>query len=352
MILGACVAANGGAGRMQMTALSYGQLDGWAADDHAAALRVIARSCATARLGAPALGLTAGDWATACDGADRAARSSATARAFFAARFVPVLIEDGTAPLFTGYYEPELTAAPAPNDRYRHPIHSLPGDHPGEGAPWHTRGDIARGALDGRGLELAWLSDPVDAYFLQIQGSGRLRMTDGGLMRVGYAAKNGRPYVSIGRIMKAEGTLGDAPITADAIKDWARANPADARALMDRNPSYVFFQTAPDLADDDGPRGAMALPLTPMRSVAVDPAIAPLGGPVWVETTGPSGPIRRLFAAQDTGSAIKGAQRADVFFGSGDRAGALAGRMQAPGRLAVFLPREAAARLGLTAGGH
>ncbi|MFT6887864.1 MAG: membrane-bound lytic murein transglycosylase A, partial [Paracoccaceae bacterium] len=115
---------------------------------------------------------------------------------------------------------------------------------------------------------------------------------------------------------------------------------------------YVFFLTADDLAEDDGPRGAMALPLTPMRSVAVDPDIVPLGAPVWVETMGPGGPIRGLFAAQDTGSAIKGAQRADVFFGSGDRAGALAGRMQAPGRLVVLLPRSAAARLGLTAGGR
>ena len=229
MTLCACGAANGGATGMQITALSYGQLNGWDRDDHAAALRAIAKSCGAARLGAPALGLTADDWAAACDGADRAARSQATARAFFGARFVPVLVTDGAAPLFTGYYEPELTAASTPQGRYRTPIHRLPDDHPGEGAPWLTRGDIARGALDGRGLELAWLADPVDAYFLQIQGSGRLRMTDGAVMRVGYAAKNGRPYVSIGRIMKAEGTLGAAPITADAIKDWARANPRDAR---------------------------------------------------------------------------------------------------------------------------
>jgi membrane-bound lytic murein transglycosylase A len=171
-------------------------------------------------------------------------------------------------------------------------------------------------------------------------------------MRVGYAAKNGRPYVSIGRIMRAENTLQGGPITADTIKDWARANPADARVLMDRNPSYVFFAPADGLAPGDGPRGAMALPLTTMRSVAVDPAVMPLGAPVWVETDGPEGAIRGLFAAQDTGSAIKGPQRADLFFGSGDGAGRLAGRMQAPGRLVLLMPRGAAQRRGLTAQGR
>ncbi|MFT4793346.1 MAG: membrane-bound lytic murein transglycosylase A [Paracoccaceae bacterium] len=337
---------------MQITALSYGQLDGWAADDHAAALGVIARSCGLARMGAPALGLTPDDWTQACDGAATAARSQATATAFFAARFVPVLVEGGAPPLFTGYYEPELTAAARPQGRYRHPIYRLPSDHPGEGIPWLTRGDIARGALDGKGFELAWLADPVDAYFLQIQGSGRLRMTNGAVMRVGYAAKNGRPYVSIGQIMKAEGTLGSGPITADAIKDWARANPSNAQALMNRNPSYVFFQPAEGLTAGDGPRGALALPLTAMRSAAVDPAIAPLGAPIWVETEGPDGPIRRLFAAQDTGSAIKGAQRADLFFGTGDDAGRRAGQMQTGGRLVLLLPRAAVARLGLIADGR
>jgi membrane-bound lytic murein transglycosylase A len=331
-----------------LTALEYRDLSGWAEDDHAAALRAVAKSCGSARGGALALGLTDADWAEACAGAAQIGRDRAAAQAFFVARFAPVLIEDGAPPLVTGYYEPELTAARAYGGAFRHPIHRLPDDHPGD-APWLTRAEIARGALAGRGLELAWLADPIEAYFLQIQGSGRLRMADGALLRVGFAARNGRPYVSIGRIMKAEGILRGAPITADAIKDWARAHPAAARALMDRNPSYIFFEEASGLAPADGPRGAMALPLTPMRSVAVDPAYVPLGGPVWLETTGPRGPIRTLLAAQDTGSAIKGAQRADIFFGSGDGAGRLAGRMQAPGRLVALLPRRAMARLGLVA---
>ncbi|MFT6774282.1 MAG: membrane-bound lytic murein transglycosylase A [Paracoccaceae bacterium] len=339
--------AGAGGAAPRVTPLSYHALDGWAADDHAAALRAIAKGCATAHGGS--LRIERADWAAACDGAAAAAQDPDAALAFLATRFAPVLIEDDRRPLLTGYYEPELDAAAAPEGAYRHPILRLPATHPGGDAPWLTRAEIAQGALAGQGLELAWLADPIEAYFLQIQGSGRLRMTDGRVMRVGFAARNGRPYVSIGRIMKAERTLGAAPITADAIKDWARANPDAARAMMDRNPSYIFFQEAAGLALSDGPRGAMALPLTAMRSAAVDPAYTPLGAPIWVETTGPKGPIRRLFAAQDTGSAIKGAQRADLFFGSGAAAGRLAGRMQSAGRVVALIPRQAAARLGLLA---
>lgn len=322
---------------MRITPLPFESLDGWARDDHAAGLRAFLK---TVRHGRVLLGVAPEDWTRAAEGAREALRTG-TARAFLEARFQPAMIEDGRAPLFTGYYEPELTAALAPGGRFRHPIHRKPDD-----GPLPTRAEIAAGALDGKGLELAWLDDPAEAYFLHVQGSGRLRLPDGRAMRVGYAGRNGMKYVSIGAIMRREGLAERHELSAEGIKAWIRRDPQAGRALMDRNPSYIFFREAVELDDSDGPAGALGVPLTPMRSAAVDDERIPLGAPVWIETEGPRGPIRQLFAAQDVGSAIKGAQRADLFFGPGPEAGRLAGRMHAPGRIMALLPRDAAALRG------
>ncbi|MGG7566873.1 murein transglycosylase A [Rhodovulum sp. DZ06] len=320
-----------------MKTLPFSALDGWRDDDHQAGLRAFLAGCGSVR---PGLGVTERDWAQACaGGADAAATSRAAARAFLETRFAPVALSG--APLFTGYYEPEIDAALAPDDRFRFPLHALPG------GPAPSRAEIAAGALDGAGLEIAWLDDAAEHYFLHIQGSGRLRLPGGRRLRVRYAGRNGRDYVSIGKIARDEGLIPRSQLTAEGMKTWMRANPGAARRLTDRNPSYIFFQLAPELEHAPGPVGALGVPLTPLRSAAVDPAHVPLGAPVWIETQASFGPIRRLFAAQDVGSAIKGPQRADLFFGGGADAGRVAGEMAGAGRMVLLLPRTALRRLGL-----
>lgn len=317
-----------------MLPISFADLSGWDRDDHAAGLSAFLRGAKHAREG---LGVTAEDWLRAAQGG-REALKAGRARDFFEAHFTPVVIEDGKKPLFTGYYEPELPASLTPDARYRFPIYRMPG--PG---PMPTRAEVMAGALSGKGLEIAWLEDEAEAYFLQVQGSGRLRLADGRAMRIGFAGMNGQDYVSIGGILRREGPKLPGGLSAQSIKAWIRANPEAGRALMARNPRFIFFREAKGLRPEDGPAGAMGVPLTPLRSVAVDPKKAPLGAPVWIETRGPHGPIEALFAAQDTGGAILGAQRADLFFGTGAEAGKLAGRMHAEGRLVTLLPRAAVA---------
>jgi membrane-bound lytic murein transglycosylase A len=306
------------------TILRFTDLHGWAADDHAAALRVFTVTCRQ---------LPAGAWTELCAAASRARN----ARTFFETNFVPVLIRDDRKPLFTGYYEPELAASRNRIGPYQYPIYRVPDDLP-RGAPWLTRREIEEDqALSGRGLEIAWLADPVDAFFLHVQGSGRLRLPDGSAMRVGFAGKNGRRYRSIGREMARLGLLPETRVSARAIRDWVHAHPDRGREIMWHNPSYIFFQEL-NLPPDAGPIGAMARPVTPMRSVAVDPDFTPLGAPVWIEKGGRK-PLDRLMVAQDTGSAIKGAQRADIFYGSGKAAGEAAGRIRDGGRMVVLFPR-------------
>ena len=303
---------------MMRRTCDFDDLQGWASDDLARALAVFC--------------VTAGDvpgWEAL------AARAGAArdARAFFEAEFTPVLIEDGAAPLFTGYYEPELRGSPVRTGDFTHPVHALPPDPAA-----HDRAAIVAGALDGQGFEIAWLADAAEAFFLQVQGSGRIVMPDGSVLRVNYAGANGRPYRSIGRVLVARGLFAPQTVTAEGIKDWIRANPAEGRALMDLNPSYVFFRVLSGLAPQDGPLGCMGRPVTALRSVAVDPAVVPLGAPVWIEAGG----MRRLMVAQDRGGAIRGAQRADVFFGTGAAAGRAAGEFHHPGRMVVLLPRAVA----------
>jgi membrane-bound lytic murein transglycosylase A len=305
----------------RVTGLEYGDLDGWAEDDHAAALRAFRVTCDL---------LEGADWV-------ELAREVAPggARAFFEARFRPVLIEDGTPALFTGYYEPEIEGALAPSDRYPVPLYRLPPEAP-TGRPWLSRVEIEDGALAERGLEVAWVQDAVEAFFLQVQGSGRLRLLDGRELRLGYAGKNGHPYASVGRKLIESGALPAGEATADAVRGWLRRNPEEGRAAMRANASFVFFREL-DVPPDLGPLGAMDRPVTPLRSLAVDPAHVPLGAPVWIETEGAER-LRRLMVAQDVGGAIKGAQRADIYVGTGAEAGLRAGRIRDGGRLVVLLP--------------
>ena len=307
--------------------LDWRDLDGWAADDHAAALSVFRETCAD---------IEGGDWATLC----ALAAAGPDARQFFELFFRPVLIEDGTPALFTGYYEPELDGSPVRTDRYRFPLYRRPPEM-GSG-PWLTRAQIEEsGVLDGRGLELAWLSDPVEKFFLQVQGSGRIRFPDGSGIRLGFGGKNGHPYRSVGQELVRRGLFQPHQVSAGAIRRWVGQNPVAGRQLLQTNPSYVFFREINTVPADRGPLGAMNRSITAGRTIAVDPAFVPLGAPVWIEKAG-ANPIRRLMVAQDTGSAIKGAQRADIFYGTGDDAGRAAGSVRDPGRMVVLLPIEAA----------
>jgi membrane-bound lytic murein transglycosylase A len=245
-----------------------------------------------------------------------AARAATDARAFFESHFVP---EPSRAVQATGYYEPELDASLTPTDEFRIPLHAQP-----EGGCTLRRADID---VRLKGREIAFLRDEVDRSFLQVQGSGRLRLRDGTTRRLRYGGGNGQPYRSIGQMLIQEGVFG-LGLTADALKDWLRADPVRGRAVMDRNPSYVFFRFH-DGPPDEGPIGTLGVPLTPMCSLAADPDHLPLGTPVWL-TLGGQG---RLWVAQDTGGAIKGPGRVDLFYGTGESAGQTAGALNANGRI-------------------
>ncbi len=308
--------------------VSFDDLDGWSEDDHAAALEVFINTCGD---------LKDPEWAGIC----AIAKTATDARTFFEAFLQPVMIEDGKDMLFTGYFEPELRGSRTQGGPYQYPIYRLPPDHV-TGQPYLTRQQIENGRpLSGKGLELAWLADPVDLFFLQVQGSGRVKLAEGGSMRVGYGGKNGHEYSSIGKELVKRGVYKPHQVSAQVIRNWVRDNPNDGRELLWVNKSYVFFREVSEVPADKGPLGAMNRSITEGRSIAVDPAFTALGTPVWIEKDGRN-PIRRLTVAQDTGSAIKGAQRADIFYGTGDTAGREAGRIKDAGRMVRLLPIQMA----------
>jgi len=312
----------------QVTVLSYDQLDGWAEDDHSQAFEVFRNTCTD---------LDDPDWQAVC----AYATSNPDPRAFFELLFAPVLIEDGKDALFTGYFEPELDGARRPSTKYAYPIYKMPPEARGV-EQWYSRRELLEeGKLKGRGLEIAWVDDPVELFFLQIQGSGRVNLSDGSKLRVGYGGKNGHEYRSIGQELVRQGIFEPHQVSAQVIKNWVRRNPGAGRELLFHNPSYVFFREVSEVPAHLGPLGAMNRSVTALRTIAVDPVFVPLGSPVWIEKDGKD-PMRRLMIAQDTGSAIKGAQRADVFFGTGDDAGRAAGRLRDPGRMVVLLPIQRA----------
>ncbi len=306
--------------------LKFNDLPGWQADDHKAALATFLETCDL---------IDGADWRPLCNVAADAVGSDATARQFFELFFLPVSIGSPPA-LFTGYYEPEFAGSPVRTPRFAWPIYRRPPELR-DGEEFLSRATIDNGALRGRGLEIAWLDDPVDVYFLQVQGSGRIKMPDGRTLRVGYAGRNGFEYRSVGQEMVRRGTHTIDQVSAQEIARYVRAGASD---LLSINPSYVFFREI-DLAPDRGPIGAMTRSITPMRSVAIDPAFTPLGAPVWIDKQG-ANPIRSLMIAQDTGGAIKGAQRADIFYGTGPAAGDAAGVIKDGGRMVVLLPIDRA----------
>ena len=360
-----------------LQSIAFADLPGWQDDDHGAALAALQLSCGAIldRGGAfgrdTAYGGEPGDWLEVCR---RALSAQQSARQFFEAEFVPVRVSDEDRPqgLFTGYFEPEVRGSRARGGPYQVPIHKRPddleafdaaarqatglaygrriGNRP---APYHGRKEIETGALAGQNLELVWLSDWADAFFLHIQGSGRVRLEDGSLMRLAFAAKSGLPYTAVGGILAERGDIPRSEVSMQSIREWMTQHPEAARELMWQNQSYIFFREIPASDPALGPPGAQQVPLTPLRSLAVDRSFWAFGTPVWLDGDVPSGPggsgqrLRRLFIAQDTGSAIRGRVRGDVFWGTGEKAASVAGLMKSTAAMVALLPNAVAARLGL-----
>jgi len=292
------------------------------------------------------------------------AADSAALRVFYEEWFTPyqVFNPDGSEQgMITGYYEPLLKGSRFKTQRFRYPLYAAPDDllQIDMGAaypqlkglrlrgrlqgkrvvPYYSRAEIDGGTGAFKGRELYWVENEVELFFLQIQGSGRIELADGAQIKVGYAEQNGHPYVSIGKKLVEMGELTLEQASMQSIKTWAEKNPNKLTALLDQNPSYVFFRELPEGLS--APLGALGVPLTNEYSIAVDPRTIPLGAPVFLATTYPndSAPLNRLMLAQDTGGAIKGAVRADFFWGFGESAGAQAGKMKQQGRLWVLFPK-------------
>lgn len=305
--------------------LEFTALEGWDQDDHAAALDVFLTSCPRAQ---------GAEWQSLCT---LASRGQIEPRAFFERLFRPVLIAHPREALFTGYFEPEIPASVRRGPGFTVPVLSMPaGMQPGD--PALTRAGIDSGALAGRGLELGWLRSPADLYYLQMQGSGRLILDDGRMVRLGYGGQNGHPRRSVSAEAVRRGILAPHEASGRMVRAWVAANPQAGRALVQADPSYVFFRRIEAHPARLGPLGAIGVPLVPLRSLAVDPRFVPLGAPVWVER----GAMRRLMVAQDTGGAIRGPQRGDIFFGTGDGAEQAARRVRDGGRMVVLMPVEMA----------
>ncbi|WP_228882401.1 murein transglycosylase A [Paraburkholderia saeva] len=325
----------------RLTPVAWQQVPGWQDDSLIGAAAALRQNCA--RLARQP------NWQRACAAAMQLDDLDvASARTFFETYFTPFQFAntDGTLDgLVTGYYEPLLRGSRVRHGVYQTALYRWPAGYRA-GAALPARAQLERsGVLTGN--ELVWVDDPIEAFFLQVQGSGRIVMEDGSVMRVGFGGTNNQPYKSIGRSLLDRGEITPAQATMQGIKGWARSNPTKVDALLDTNPRFVFFREMPasdpaSQAGADGPIGALGVPLTPERSIAVDPASIPLGTPVFLQTTRPltNSPMNRLVFAQDTGSAIKGGVRADYFWGLGDDAGDLAGKMKQAGRMWLLLPNS------------
>jgi len=371
--------------RLALAPARFADLPGWERDDPSEALAAFLRSCeafhelpADQPLGdRGGYAGSAGDWRDVCAAAAAVEPGAGAVRRFFAERFVPVAAANRDDPtgLFTGYYEPTLRGSRRRHGPFQVPLYARPPElvevdlgkfredlggrriagriEGGRLVPFADREAIAAGALAGRDLEVLWVDDPVDAFFLEIQGSGRVRLEDGSELRIGYASQNGHPYYAIGRELVELGALSRDEVSLQTIRAWLADNPERAEEVMATNPSYVFFRAL----GPDGPYGAQGVVLTPGRSLALDRVFHALGVPVWLDASRPAAepgasdlPLRRLMVAQDTGGAIRGPVRGDVFWGPGEEAEQVAGRMRHEGRMWLLLPRELAARLGAPAG--
>lgn len=356
-----------GPGGSTLKPLAFAALAGWGADDHAAAFRAFAKTCKPiANSGAslrPGLPPDPALVAICRRGLELGPLKAAAARAFFEREFQPYEITPAEGQGFlTGYYEPEMEGSLTRSERFPVPVlarpddlASYPGGVPGlDGGltaarktpaglePYPDRAAIWGGALNGRKLELLYVRDEVELFLAQVQGSARVRLPDGKLRRLVYAGRNGHPYTSIGKVIVTEGHMTLEEMTLEKLKAWLREHPDDGRRIMRLNRSYIFFALGKGMRPDQGPTGAASVELTPGRSIAVDRSLWPYGLPFWIDadlSSATGSPFARLMTAQDTGSAILGAARADIFLGSGAEAGRQAGLVRHRGRFVVLLPK-------------
>ncbi len=336
------------------TETSFVALPGWEQENHVEALAVFLTSC-DAIAKKPAIttkesNISIGPdiWKSLCADARAASGDALKARAFFESRFVPFRVNNNgrESGLFTGYYEPVLYGSIRRGGDFQYPVYAKPSDIENN-KPYLSRADIDNGALSGRNLEIIWVDDPVMLFFLHIQGSGRVRLMNGREVRIGYADQNGHPYVALGKILRDENLLPKDCINFFTIRQWLYKNRDQAFAMMQRNPSYVFFRKI----EGAGPIGSVGVPVTPQRTLAIDSKYIPYGLPLYLETELPAEPqreaeaFRRIMVAQDTGGAIRGPVRGDVFFGAGDLAEYYAGYMKSQGTYSLLVPREVADQL-------
>ena len=346
--------------------LKFSDLAGWQNDDQAAAFAAFMKSCRAILHGTKAMRKARpiyGGLYNACAKAATLAAGgdvdAARARTFFQDNFKPVRIlpevhtygfYTGADGFYTGYYESEIAGSRVKTKEFDVPLYKVPARFAGKRSKVFTRYDrkaIEDGALKGKGLEICWIKNPVDAFFAQIQGSTRIKIDDGELLRLNYIASNGKPYTPVGRILIENGVYTPEEMSMDKIREYMEANPKEGEALRLKNRSYVFFSET-ELKPKDECLGAQGIPLTPGRSLAVDPSQHVYGTPIWIDAKlplkgeAPVDPFQHLMVAQDTGSAIRGAARADIYFGHGEEIPHIAGRIKQFGKFVMLVPKDVA----------
>jgi membrane-bound lytic murein transglycosylase A len=339
-----------GKGDLKLKQVGFEDMPGWQNDNQNRAVISLVNSCNKfakmpddKQIGGKIGNIVVDDFHDVCDIAKVIkGMSSKQARNFFENWFVPFEVSDKNGNeqgLFTGYFVPELRGSTTKTDIYKYPIYSRPKDLTNE--PYLTREEIENGALEDKGLEIIWVDDQVDLFFMQVQGSGRVILDNGSIMRLGFGGKNNQPYSSIGKYIIENNIIPSGDVSYFSIKNWLKNNPEEAKRIMNVNQSYVFFKSS----NSDAVIGSQGASLMPYRSLAVDTDIMPLGFPIWLNINTPNKPYQKLVIAQDTGSAIKGAVRGDVFFGRGKNAENLAARMNYKGKYYILLPIAAIDRM-------
>ncbi len=349
--------------KAHVEAVNFAALDGWKNDNHALAYGAFLKSCGAILQGSKATRAARPVYDGLFKVCERAAAAGPLdrerARLFFEDNFKPVRIlpevhsygyYTGADGFYTGYYEPEVAGSRVKTGVYNVPLYRVPAKVAGKKSKVfakYDRTEIEKGVLAGKGLEICWVKNPVDAFFAQIQGSTRVKLDDGGLLRLNYIASNGKPYTPVGRLLIDQGIFTPEEMSMDKIREYMKANPDEGKALRAKNRSFVFF-SATQLGPTDECRGAQGVPLTPWRSLAVDPSIHVYGTPIWIDaklpitSDLPQDTFQHLMVAQDTGSAIRGAARADIYFGHGGEIPHIAGRIKQFGKFVMLVPRSVA----------
>lgn len=347
--LSACAGSGGSQEpRVSMSPISFNEIAGWGEDRQSEALVAFRKSCPKLTAGSDtriatdggSKTVTTAEWSRICETAATVnINDERAARNFFEDNFRPLVVK--VPGKLTGYFEPEMRGSRVPSRIFTVPVYRRPPDLTDK--PYYTRAEIEQGALKGKGLEIAWVQDPVALFEVQVQGSGRVNLAEGGVLSLSFDGSNNRPYTAIGAVLVEMGVMRKEDATWPAIRDWLKRNPQQAREVMRRNERYIFFRDSKGLSVS----GSEGVALTAQRSLAADLTFTPYGTPIWIDTARPvvrkpgvTEPYRRLTVVQDTGAAITGAARGDVFFGAGAQAAEWAGRMNSEARIIVLVPNK------------